>query len=103
VRSCLIDGEVVCCDEQGHRRNEPQAFLYAFDLLGLKGRTFGGSRLRDARPHWPASCGRAARACAIDPDARRIGSSSRTRRGWLSGARQKRIGGGDARNAALPT
>ena len=38
VRSCLIDGEVVCCDEQGvtsfqllrHRRNEPQAFLYAF-------------------------------------------------------------------------
>ena len=36
VRSCLIDGEVVCCDDQGltsfqllrHRRNEPQAFLY---------------------------------------------------------------------------
>ena len=45
VRSCLIDGEVVCCDEQGvtsfqllrHRRNEPQAFLYAFDLLELNG------------------------------------------------------------------
>jgi ATP-dependent DNA ligase len=43
VRSCLIDGEVVCCDEKGvtsfqllrHRRNEPQAFLYAFDLLEL--------------------------------------------------------------------
>jgi ATP-dependent DNA ligase len=37
VRSCLIDGEVVCCDEKGvaafhvirHRRNDPQAFLYA--------------------------------------------------------------------------
>jgi bifunctional non-homologous end joining protein LigD len=35
VRSVLIDGEVVCCDERGlatfrllrHRRNEPQAFL----------------------------------------------------------------------------
>jgi ATP-dependent DNA ligase len=35
VRSCLINGEVVCCDEKGlatfqllrHRRNEPQAFL----------------------------------------------------------------------------
>jgi bifunctional non-homologous end joining protein LigD len=35
VRSCLIDGEVVCCDEKGltsfqllrHRRNESQAFL----------------------------------------------------------------------------
>ena len=45
VRSCLIDGEVVCCDEKGvttfqllrHRRNEPQAFLYAFDLLELNG------------------------------------------------------------------
>jgi ATP-dependent DNA ligase len=44
-RSCLIDGEVVCCDEKGvaaflllrHRRNEPQAFLYAFDLLELNG------------------------------------------------------------------
>ena len=45
VRSCLIDGEVVCGDERGlatfhllrHRRNEPQAFLYAFDLLELDG------------------------------------------------------------------
>ena len=45
ARSCLIDGEVVCCDAQGvtsfqllrHRRNEPRAFLYAFDLLELNG------------------------------------------------------------------
>jgi bifunctional non-homologous end joining protein LigD len=45
VRSCLIDGEVVCCDERGlarfdvlrRRRNEVQAFLYAFDLLELDG------------------------------------------------------------------
>ena len=45
VRSCLIDGEVVCCDEKGvtsfqllrHRRNEPEAFLYAFDLVELNG------------------------------------------------------------------
>ena len=43
VRSCLIDGEMVCCDEKGvaafqllrHRRNERRAFLYAFDLLEL--------------------------------------------------------------------
>ena len=35
----------MCCDEKGvaafqllrHRRNEPQAFLYAFDLLELNG------------------------------------------------------------------
>ena len=48
VRSCLIDGEVVCCDERGvttfqllhHRRNEPKAFLYAFDLLELNGTDF---------------------------------------------------------------
>ena len=45
VRSCLIDGEVACCDDKGvtsfqllrHRRNEPRAFLYAFDLLELNG------------------------------------------------------------------
>ena len=45
VRSWLIDGEVVWCDERGlatfqllrHRRNEPQAFLFAFDLLELNG------------------------------------------------------------------
>jgi ATP-dependent DNA ligase len=44
VRSCLIDGEVVCCDERGlatfqllrHQRNELQAFLYAFDLSGVE-------------------------------------------------------------------
>jgi bifunctional non-homologous end joining protein LigD len=45
VRSCLIDGEVVCCDERGlarfdvlrRRRNEVDAFLFAFDLLELDG------------------------------------------------------------------
>src|SRR5215208_4968828 len=45
VRSCLIDGEVVSCDERGlarfvvlrRRRNEVQAFLYAFDVLELNG------------------------------------------------------------------
>ena len=45
VRTCLIDGEVVCCDERGlarfdvlrRRRNEAVAFLYAFDLLELDG------------------------------------------------------------------
>jgi bifunctional non-homologous end joining protein LigD len=45
VRSRLIDGEVVSCDERGlarfdvlrGRQNEPHAFLYAFDLLELDG------------------------------------------------------------------
>jgi bifunctional non-homologous end joining protein LigD len=46
VRSCLIDGEVVCCDERGltifqvlrRRQHEATAFLYAFDLLELDGK-----------------------------------------------------------------
>jgi hypothetical protein len=44
VRSCLIDGEVVCCDETGvaafqllrHMRNERKAFLYAFGPAGAE-------------------------------------------------------------------
>ena len=44
VRSCLIDGEVVCCDEPGlarfdvlrRRRNEVVAFLYAFEPIGAR-------------------------------------------------------------------
>ena len=72
VRSCLIDGEVVCCDEQEmtsfqlmrHRRNEPQAFLYAFDLLELRtARACGVSRLRCVMRRWRASFARADR-CA---------------------------------------
>jgi hypothetical protein len=57
VRSCLIDGEVVCCDERGlatfqllrHRRNEPDAFLYAFDLLELDGPRYEARAYRDAQ------------------------------------------------------
>jgi bifunctional non-homologous end joining protein LigD len=45
VRSCLIDGEVVCADERGvsafhilrRRRNEALGFLCAFDLMELDG------------------------------------------------------------------
>ena len=74
VRSRLIDGEVVCCDERGlatfqllrHRRNEPQAFLYAFDLLELNGDdlTYAESRSKSARRRWPASFARADPVCA---------------------------------------
>ena len=44
VRSCLIDGEAVCCDEDGvavfrklRMRRDTAVFLYAFDLLELDG------------------------------------------------------------------
>jgi bifunctional non-homologous end joining protein LigD len=46
VRSCLIDGEAVCCNEDGlavfakmrRREEDRRVFLYAFDLLELDGR-----------------------------------------------------------------
>ena len=45
VRSCLIDGEVVCCNDEGvvefqqlrQKRQHAHAFLIAFDLLELNG------------------------------------------------------------------
>ena len=45
ARSCLIDGEAVCCDENGlavfallrYRQRPAEIFLYAFDLLELDG------------------------------------------------------------------
>jgi bifunctional non-homologous end joining protein LigD len=45
VRSCLIDGEAVCCNEYGvptfdklrHRSNDQNVLLIAFDLLELDG------------------------------------------------------------------
>jgi bifunctional non-homologous end joining protein LigD len=43
ARSCLIDGEAICCDEKGlavfallpYRERPAEIFLYAFDLLEL--------------------------------------------------------------------
>ena len=44
-RSCIIDGEVVACDDNGvasfdlvrHHRVNERIFLYAFDLIELNG------------------------------------------------------------------
>ena len=41
------------------RRNEPEAFLYAFDLLELDGTDLRREPIGCARRRWPASCGRA--------------------------------------------
>jgi len=46
LRSCLIDGEAVCCDDDGlpvfrklrQRRDDRHVFLYAFDLIELDGK-----------------------------------------------------------------
>jgi ATP-dependent DNA ligase len=45
IRSCLIDGEAVACDDKGmpsfdrirYRRHDASVFLYAFDLIELNG------------------------------------------------------------------
>jgi bifunctional non-homologous end joining protein LigD len=44
-RSCIIDGEAVCCDDKGlpsferirYRRHDRRVFLFAFDLIELNG------------------------------------------------------------------
>jgi ATP-dependent DNA ligase len=63
---------VVCCDEKGvaafhvlrHRRNEPEAFLYAFDLLELNGTDLRREPIEvRARRHSRACCAGACRAC----------------------------------------
>ena len=67
VRSCLIDGEVVCCDERGlarfdvlrRRRNEPHAFLFASISSNSTARICAASQLRAAQPRSPAFCGNA--------------------------------------------
>jgi bifunctional non-homologous end joining protein LigD len=45
LRSCIIDGEAVACDDNGvtsfnrvrYRHHDESIFLYAFDLIGLNG------------------------------------------------------------------
>ena len=71
VRSCLIDGEVVCCDERGlarfdvlrRRRNEADAFLYAFDLLELDGTDLRREPNRGRKATLASVLRRADRAC----------------------------------------
>src|SRR3954469_8005948 len=72
VRSCLIDGEVVCCDERGlarfdvlrRRPNEVAAFLYAFDLLELNGTDLRREPIEVRKATLASVLRKAARACA---------------------------------------
>jgi ATP dependent DNA ligase domain len=85
VRSCLIDGEVVCCDERGlaifstlrQRRNEARAFLFAFDLLEVDGHGESLSRrARDSRqpPTQGQAWGASERAHSASQRRRRVSS-----------------------------
>ena len=73
VRSCLIDGEVVCCDEQGvghlpaappQAERAPGVPLRLRPAGAERRRTYAESRSRCARRRWRASCARAGRVCA---------------------------------------
>ena len=66
VRSCLIDGEVICCDERGlarfevlRRRRKPGAFSMPSTLLELAGTDLRREPLEVRKPRSRASCGRA--------------------------------------------
>jgi ATP-dependent DNA ligase len=68
----VVFTEVVCCDERGlavfqvlrHRRNEPQAFLYVFDLLELNGADLRREPIEVRKATLASILRRAARACA---------------------------------------
>ena len=72
VRSCLIDGEVCCCDERGlarfdvlrRRRNEAVPSSSLSTCWSWTAPTCAASRSRFARRRWRASYGRAVPASA---------------------------------------
>jgi bifunctional non-homologous end joining protein LigD len=57
LRSCLIDGEAVCCDDDGlpvfqklrQRRDDRHVFLYAFDLIELDGKDLRGEPIEQRK------------------------------------------------------
>jgi bifunctional non-homologous end joining protein LigD len=57
LRSCLIDGEAVCCDDDGlpvfqklrQRRDDRYVFLYAFDLIELDGKDLRGEPIEQRK------------------------------------------------------
>jgi bifunctional non-homologous end joining protein LigD len=67
VRSCLIDGEAVSCDDDGlavferlrQKPKGPHVFMYAFDLLELDGKDLRREPLEVTRGRWPACYGAA--------------------------------------------
>ena len=95
VRSCLIDGEAVCCNEHGvpsfdklrHRGNDPDVVLIAFDLLELDGNDLRREPLECARRRWLACYARAFLACnSISISHTLATSSSGTPAPWASKA-----------------
>jgi ATP-dependent DNA ligase len=120
-RSCIIDGEAVCCDDKGvpsfdrirYRRNDGSVFPYAFDLIELNGddlrreplevrkvtlasvlaKTATGRLCLPTPARWAlkASC-RSAKIRSIDLGGRWTGSRARTPKRQPS-VRPRRTGG----------
>jgi ATP-dependent DNA ligase len=71
VRSCLLDGEAVACNDQGlavfgrlrYRRADASVFLYA-TCSSSTAKTYAGSRSKRARRRWRACCAAAGQGCA---------------------------------------
>jgi len=64
IRSCVIDGEAVACDDNGlavfelirHHGSNARAVLCAFDLLELNGKDLRRRRSKSASTPWPTRC-----------------------------------------------
>jgi hypothetical protein len=68
VRSCLIDGEAVACDDNGLAvfellRRKPEGRHVLLFAWNSTARTCGGRHLKPARRRSPACCGDVCRAC----------------------------------------
>ena len=94
VRSCLIDGEAVCCNERGvssfdklrHRSHDPEVFLVAFDLLELDGQDLRREPLEVRKRDLASILRKASAGGAVQRAPRRIPvtscSSTPARWGW---------------------
>jgi bifunctional non-homologous end joining protein LigD len=93
VRSCLIDGEVVCCNDEGladfqllrQRKQGQHALLIVFDLLELDGQDLRREPLRFAKPRWLAFSADAGQACSSTSTYRtpaRLSFGTPARWGW---------------------
>jgi hypothetical protein len=96
--SCLIDGEAVCCDDNGmavfaklrQRRNDRHVLLYAFDLLEPTARICGANRWSDARYCWRGCSPGRGQACKLTITSRRRAmwcSSTPARWAWRASCR----------------
>jgi ATP-dependent DNA ligase len=72
VKSCLIDGEITVCDENGlavfdllrhGSRIKPEGCCSRSTYLSLMAKTCGPCRSRHANASWPSSCAMSAPAC----------------------------------------